>query len=529
MKDHTVALDAAATPTTFRFAPVFNAAVAFIDRHLDEGRGEKIVIRDDDGDVTYAALAENVNRCGNVLKSLGLDPGDRIVMIVKDCPAFFYLFWGAIKAGYIPVPVNTLFRAKDFQYIIENSACRALVYSPEYAAEVLPAAKALTPGPSTVLATDGGEGTIMAMLADASGDLKPASAGPDDDCFWLYSSGSTGAPKGVVHAQRAMVVTSQLYGVDVLGVGADDVCFSAAKLFFAYGLGNAMTFPLWVGAQAVLLAGRPTPDSVFETIGRYKPSIFFGVPTLYAAALNALEAADADLGSVRTYISAGEPLPPNILRRWHERTGLDVYDSIGTTEILHIFIANRPGALKPATTGRLVAGYEAKIVGEDGKAVATGERGKLMIRGDSLFKYYWRNPEKTAQSLIGGWLATGDSYHQDEDGFFICGGRNDDMMKVGGIWCSPVEIEARLVDHDKVLEAAVVGREDADDLVKPEAHVVLKDAADASDDLAAELLQHCKSGLAPYKYPRWVNFVDDLPKTATGKIQRFKLRAGDGA
>jgi benzoate-CoA ligase family protein len=526
MKDHTVELDTANSPTTFQFAPVFNVAVPFIDRHIEEGRGDKIAIRDDSGDITYRSLAEDVNRCGNVLKSLGLDAGDRVVMIVKDGPAFLYLFWGAIKAGYVPVPVNTLLRAKDFQYLIENSACRALVYSPEFSAEVLSAVDALSSGPAYVLAAEGGEGTVVATMAGVPGSLEPSSAAPDDDCFWLYSSGSTGPPKGAVHAHKSMVVTSQLYGVDVLGMGEADVCFSAAKLFFAYGLGNAITFPLWVGAQAVFLAGRPTPESVFDVIARYRPNIFFGVPTLYAAALNALESRDADLSSVRVCISAGEPLPPNILRRWKDRTGLDILDSLGTTEILHSFVANRADDLKPGTTGRLVAGYEARIVDEEGRDVVPEEPGKLMIRGDSLFKYYWGQPKKTAESLIDGWLATGDTYHLDEEGYFVCGGRSDDMMKVGGIWCSPVEIEARLIDNDKVLEAAVVGRADDNDLIKPEAHVVLKNAADASDDLAAELLQHCKSGLAPYKYPRWFNFVDDLPKTATGKIQRFKLRAG---
>jgi len=314
----------------------------------------------------------------------------------------------------------------------------------------------------------------------------------------------------------------------VLGVTADDICFSAAKLFFAYGLGNAMTFPLWVGGQAVLYPARPTPDSTFETIETYKPTLYFGVPSLYAAQLQALESADPDLSSLRRCVSAGEPLPAAILRRWKVRTGLDILDGIGTTEILHIFVTNMAGDVRPGTSGRVVPGYEARIVDEDGRDVAPGETGRLRIRGGSTLKYYWNNPEKTAQTLIDGWVDTGDTYYQDADGYFVCCGRSDDMMKVGGIWCSPVEIEARLIEHPKVLEAAVVGRPDADELIKPEAFIVLNDPAEAGGggDLAAELLAHCKAGLAPYKYPRWFNFVESLPKTATGKTQRYKLRQG---
>ena len=524
MRDHTVAVDTSLTPSEIEFSPVYNAAVTFIDRHLEEGRGGKNAILGDGGSVTYAELAANVNRCGNVLANLGLARGERVVMVVKDCAEFFYLFWGAIKAGFVPVPINTMLRAQDLQYFIKNSQCAAVIYSPEFAGEVDAALKESDPGPAHPIPVDGEGTTIVSLMAGASPDLSPVAAGPDDDCFWLYSSGSTGAPKGVVHAHAAFAATCQYYAVETLGMGEDDVCFSAAKLFFAYGLGNAMTFPLWLGATAVLFAGRPDPGSMFKNIEAYKPTIFFGVPTLYAALLRAMETETPDLSSVRVYVSAGEALPPNILERWRAKTGHDVYDSIGTTEILHIFLCNTAEHLRPGSSGRPVTGYEAKIVDDAGKYVAQGETGRLMIRGDSLFKHYWRNPKKTAQSLLGGWLATGDTYYEDEDGYFVCCGRSDDMLKVGGIWCSPVEIEAKLVEHPKVLEAAIVGRADGDKLIKPEAHVVLNDPADASPELAKELLQHCKSGLAPYKYPRWFNFIDDLPKTATGKIQRFKLR-----
>ncbi len=524
MPDHTVTVDSSADPSAIRFAPVYNAAATFVDRHIEEGRGAKVAIRSEAGAVTYAELAQNVNRGGNALLALGVAPGERVVMVVKDCAEFFYLFWGAIKAGLVPVPVNTLFRAKDFQYIFENSECTAVVYSPEFEGEVEPAVTAAQPPPVHAVPVEGEGKTVLALMAGASDSLSPTPARAEDDCFWLYSSGSTGAPKGVVHAHGSIAVTCQYYAVETLGMGEDDICFSAAKLFFAYGLGNAMTFPLWVGAQTVMFSGRPTPDAMFENIESYKPTIFFGVPTLYAALLRAMETQTPDLSSVRAFVSAGEALPPNILERWRKQTGRDIYDSIGTTEILHIFICNRDKNIRPGASGRLVTGYEARIIDEHGKDVPQGETGRLMIRGDSLFKYYWRNPEKTAQSLSDGWLATGDTYYQDEEGYYVCCGRSDDMLKVGGIWCSPLEIEAKLVEHPKVLEAAIVGRADDDDLLKPEAHVVLNDPADASPDLADQLLQHCKTGLAPYKYPRWFNFIDDLPKTATGKIQRFKLR-----
>jgi len=524
MQDNTVSVDPSTSPATLSFAPRFNVAVPFIDRHLTEGRDGKVAIRSADGDVTYGALAAHVNRAGNALRTLGLAAGDRVVMAVKDCPAFFYVFWGAIKAGFVPVPVNTLLRANDYRFIIEDSGCAALVYSPEFAGEVEPALAAVRPGPAHRIATEGGAGSFTALMDAAADALEAVPATADADCFWLYTSGSTGTPKGGVHAHRDMVVTSQYYGVETLGVREADIHFSAAKLFFAYGLGNAMTFPLWTGGQAVLFGGRPTPAIMFETIATYRPTIYYAVPTLYAAQLHALEKQPADLSSLRACVSAGEPLPANLFEQWRDMTGLLILDGIGTTEVLHIFISNRLDNHKAGSSGRLVPGYQARIVDDHGNSVATGQVGNLMIRGDSIISRYWDDPERTARALVGGWMHTGDSYYQDEDGYFVCCGRSDDMLKVGGIWVSPVEIEARLVAHDKVLEAAIVGRPDEDEMIKPEAFIILKDPGAASEALADELRDHCKRGLAPYKYPRWVNFVEALPKTATGKIQRFKLR-----
>ena len=526
MQDHTVVVDHAPTPSTIAFAPVFNVAVPFIDRHLSEGRSEKTAIRTVAGDVTYGQLAEQVNRCGNVLREAELVPGDRLLMIVKDCPEFFYLFWGAIKAGVVPVPVNTLLRAPDYQYMIDDSACAAVVYSPEYAAEVAPALASAARRPEA-LATEGDGAALQARLARASPTLDAVAATADDDCFWLYSSGSTGRPKGAVHRHRDIVVTCVHYAVDTLGMAEDDVCFSAAKLFFAYGLGNAMTFPLWLGATALLSDQRPSPQMTFDLIERFKPTLYFGVPTLYAAQLRELEQAPRDLSSLRLCVSAGEALPPDIFRRWQALTNLVVLDGIGSTELLHIFISNRLEDCKPGASGRVVPGYETRIVDENGAPVPPGETGRLLVKGESAARCYWNNPEKTAATMRGEWVDTGDTYLRDDEGYYVYCGRSDDMLKVGGIWCSPVEIESRLVEHPNVLEAAVVGRADDDGLTKPEAHVVLHDAGDASGAMANELLAHCQDGLARYKYPRWIHFVDDLPKTATGKIRRFQLRKRD--
>ena len=510
------------------FSSGFNVALPFIDRHLGEGRGEKVAIRSRQGTVTYAELAAAVNRSANLLVDLGVGRGERLLMVVKDCREFFYLFWGAIKAGIVPVPVNTLLRAKDYAFMLEDSACAALVYSPEFAAEVEAALAASAHEPAHVLQVEGPGRSFAALAARASDTFTAIPAAPDEECFWLYSSGSTGTPKGAVHLHRDMVVSSHCYGTRTLGVGEADVCFSAAKLFFAYGLGNGMTFPLWAGATAVLLDGRPTPESTFETIEEFKPTLFFGVPTLYAAQLNALGKRKPDVSSVRLCVSAGEALPAEIFRRWREETGLVILDGIGSTEALHIFISNRADEYKPGSSGKLVPGYEAVIVDEHGRELPAGEPGRLLIRGRSMAKYYWRNPEKTAGTMLDGeWLNTGDTYYRDAEGFFYYCGRSDDMLKVGGIWCSPIEIEATLIEHPNVLEVAVVGRADAHSLVKPEAWIVLRDGVPPGSETEEDLLRHCKAKMAPYKYPRHFHFVTQLPKTATGKIQRFRLRAGE--
>ncbi|MEE8435049.1 MAG: benzoate-CoA ligase family protein [bacterium] len=530
MEAHTHAIDHSGGGSRFEFSGVYNAAVYFIDRHLSEGRGAKVAIRTtDDEQVTYAELAERVNRCGNALLTLGLRRGERMAMVVKDCPEFFYLFWGAIKAGIVPVPVNTMLRSADYKYILEDSQAAAIAYSPEFAAEAEPAIEQARPAPAPLrLPVEGAPGSVRDLIAAASPELEAATTSPEDDCLWLYSSGSTGSPKGAVHVHKSISPTCQYYPVEVLGLTEADVTFSSAKLFFAYGLGNAMTFPLYVGASTVLAAERPTAESLFAAIEKFRPTIFFSVPTLFAAQLKLLETESPDVSSLRVCTSAGEALPAELFSRWKEKTGVMILEAMGTTEALHTYISNRFDAFKPGYTGLINPGFEGKIVNEEGREAPRGEPGEMWVRAQTGLRLYWNKPEKTAATLKGnGWLSTGDTMTQDEDGFYQFHGRNDDMLKVGGIWCSPAEIEARLIEHPKVLESGVVGRADEHGLIKPEAWVVLKNVGDGNEAMEKELREHCRTGLASYKYPRWFRFVEDLPKTATGKIQRFMLRKGE--
>ena len=531
-------VDRSQSPSRLSFAPGFNVTAPFIDRHLREGRGARVAIRCREGEVTYAELAANVDRCGVALRRAGLAQGERMLMVVKDCPEFFYLFWGAIKAGIIPVPLNVILRAADYRAILDDAAAAAVVFSPEFAAEVEPALAgpgghrpASGAGPATprlALPVEGGEPCLRKLLGEAPAELVAVPAEATAPCFWLYTSGSTGRPKGAVHRHRDMVVTSELFGRGVLGVREDEVIFSAAKLFFAYGLGNAMTFPLWAGATSVLLDVRPTAHNTLDTIERTRPTLYFGVPTLYASQLQALESARPDLSSLRLCVSAGEPLPAELYRRWKERTGLSILDGLGSTEALNTFLSNRPDDVRPGTSGRPVPGYEVRILAPDGGVAAPGEQGRLQVRGDSTAICYWNNPEKTARTMQGDWLDTGDTCYRDGDGYYHHCGRSDDMMKVGGIWCSPSEIESRLIEHPDVREAAVAGIPDAHGILKPEAWVVLRDGVAPSDRMADALMIHCKSHLAPYKFPRRVHFVGQLPRTATGKVQRYLLRHGAG-
>ena len=505
----------------------FNLATYLVERHVREGRGDRVALVTAEGPTTYAGLDALVNRAGNALAGLGVAPEQRVALILYDGLAFYAAFLGAIRIGAVPVPVNTLLRRSDFQYILNDSRAPVAIVSAPLAQDVLPITELLRSLRHLVIA-DGDSGTLPSfesLVNAASPRLEPADTHKDDPAFWLYSSGSTGPPKGTIHLQHDAVYTIEGYARGVLGMSDGDCCLSAAKLFFAYGLGNSLTFPLGLGAQAVVLPGRATADAMFEAIDRYRPSMFFAVPTLYAAMLQVEDAAARfDLSSLRFCVSAGEALPSEIFRRWHDRFGLEIVDGIGSTEMLHIFISNRPGACRPGTTGIEVPGYEAKIVDEDGAPLPAGSVGTLLVSGDSAASGYWKHHERTKKTFQGHWVNTGDKFVRDEDGYYHYCGRSDDMLKVGGIWVSPVEVENTVLAHPAVLECAVVGAIDVDGLTKPKAFVVLRPGLPPTHETAHDIQSFVKANIAPFKYPRWVELVAELPKTATGKIQRFRLR-----
>ena len=518
--------DHAVSPPRIEMAREYNAAEDLIERNLAAGRGAKAAYLDDTGACTYAELAERVNRCGSGLRSLGLRMEDRVAIAMLDTVDWPTAFLGAIKAGIVPIALNTLLTTKDYEYMLSDSRARALLVSEALLPAFAPLLGKLPFLEHVIVSGADAKGHLayQDVLAKGSPRLATAPTTCDDACFWLYSSGSTGTPKGTVHVHSTLVLTAELYARPILGIREGDVVFSAAKLFFAYGLGNALAFPLAVGATTVLMAERPTPAAVFKRLTERKPHIFYGVPTLYAALLADANFPQREALGLRICASAGEALPANLGQRWKERTGVDILDGIGTTEMGHIFLSNRPGEVRYGTTGRLVPGYEVRVVDDAGQPVKPGEVGDLYIAGPTSAAYYWNQREKSRSTFQGVWTRSGDKYSFDADGFYTYAGRSDDMLKVSGIYVSPVEVEGALISHEAVLEAAVVGHEDENRLVKPKAYIVLKPGQPASDALKAALQQHVKDKLAPYKYPRWIEFIGELPKTATGKIQRFKLR-----
>lgn len=510
-----------------------NAATAFIDAHLAQGRGERMALRWRDQAISYAELAAKVNQTGNALRRLGVRVEERVLLVVLDSPAFVYSFWGTLKIGAVPVPVNTALRAEDYAYLLDDSRATTLIVSAELWPTLAPVAQArsipsIIAGPAQPGELDGV--TFDEFIEAEAPELEPQATHHDDTALWLYSSGSTGTPKGAVHQHRNLVYCADTYAREVLSIGPDDVSLAAPRLFFAYGLGGGMNFALRVGATAALVSERPTPDGMFRAISEYKPTLFFGVPTLYAAMLQIPDVERRyDLSSLRLCVSAGEPLPAELFTRWKARFDLEILDGIGTTEALHIFLSNRAGQARPGSSGLPVEGYELRVIDEEGQPVAQGQMGDLLVAGGSLTSGYWRKRETTQRTLYGKWLRTGDTYYQDSDGYYWYCGRADDMLKVSGQWVSPAEVEGLLFEHEAVLEAAVVGWQDAERLIKPKAFVVLKDGRQPSPELAAELQAFVKARTLPHKYPRWIEFVAKLPKTTTGKIQRYKLRTNNGA
>ena len=505
----------------------FNVADYLVARHVREGRGDSTALVTAAGPTNYSELDALVNRAGNALRSLGVAREQRVVLLLHDAPAFYAAFLGAIRSGAIPIPVNTLLRQGDYQFILNDSRAVVAIVSEPLIGEILPIAH-LLPSLKHLVVSGGalaGLSSFETLIDGASATLQSAHTHKDEPAFWLYSSGSTGPPKGAVHLHHDIVYTIEDYARGVLQMTAQDRCLSAAKLFFAYGLGNSLSFPLGVGAQAVVIPGRSAPEAMFEAIDRFRPTIFFGVPTLYAGMLQIENAATRfDLSSLRFCVSAGEALPPEIFRRWHERFGLEIVDGLGSTEMLHIFLSNRPGACRPGTSGVEVPGYSARILDEEGVAVPAGDIGTLMVSGESAAAGYWNQHAKSKATFQGHWVNTGDKYFRDDDGYYHYCGRSDDMLKVGGIWVSPVEVENTVLTHEAVLECAVVGMTDTDGLTKPKAFVVVRPGAPPTEETARGIQAFVKSRIAPYKYPRWIEFVPELPKTATGKLQRFRLR-----
>jgi len=511
--------DCAATGDVFNYADYLFG--------LNRGRAQKVAYIDDQGTLSYGDLELRARRLAQSLLGTGLRRDERVLLLMHDCNDWPVVFLGSIFAGIVPVAVNTLLTADDYLYMLQHSRARTVLVSNALLAMLRSALQAGEHNVDTVLVSrvdgplQGGEVDLETCLQAGEPMARAAATSPDDIGFWLYSSGSTGNPKGTVHTHANPYWTSKLYGEGVLGITERDICFSAAKLFFAYGLGNALTFPLSVGATSVLLAGRPIPELIYQILLEHQPTLFFGAPTGYVAMLAAADLPAAEKLSLRLAVSAGEALPAELAQRFTSHFGVDVIDGIGSTEMLHIYVSNQPGAVRYGSSGIPVPGYDIELRGDDGQPVADGEIGDLYVRGPSAAIMYWNNRAKSRETFQGEWTRSGDKYVRNEDGSYTCSGRSDDMLKVSGMYVSPFEVEATLAQHEAVLECAVIGKIDDEGLVKSKAYVVLGEGQQAEED---ELKNFVKERLAPYKYPRFIEFIDQLPKTATGKIQRFRLR-----
>ena len=506
----------------------YNAAVEFVDRNVAEGRGEKTAYIDPSRNLTYGELRDTAARIGPMLARMGIEPENRIALVLLDTVEFPVLFWGAIRAGIVPVLVNTRLTVDQYRYLFEDSRAKAVFVSTALLPMVQEAAKDL-PNVKEIVVVGGGPASVPrldTLLAAENEGAAPAQTTADEIAYWLYSSGTTGNPKGTMHVHSTPMNIARTSGQTRIGIREDDVVFSPPKLFFAYGLGT-MLCTTWAGATLVLYPERPTPQTVFETLRGFQPTIFFAVPTLYAAILADPECKRENMSNrLRLCFSAGEPLPPHVGMEWKQRFGVDIVNGVGSTEMGHLFVTNLPDAVEYGTSGVPVEGYELRLVDENGEDVADDELGELLVRCESAAIGYWNQREKSRRTFLGEWTRTGDKYVRRADGVYSYCGRTDDMFKVSGIWVSPFEVEAALVSRPLVLEAAVVPAEDDNGLVKPKAYVVLKDFGgnDAGRAMYEELKVHVKRSIGPWKYPRWIEFVDSMPKTATGKVQRYMLR-----
>jgi benzoate-CoA ligase family protein len=507
----------------------FNVASRFVDRNILEGRGGRTAIECGDEQITYWQLQERTNRAGNALRKLDVRPEERVLLFLSDGPEFLYCFFGAIKAGAVAVPANPLLKAHAYEYLLNDTRARVVFVSEaslpqlhsiprerlRYLREIVVVGEANPP-----------HLCLRELMAVSSPELEAEPTSPDDPAFWLYSSGSTGAAKGCVHLHHDMVISSELYARNILRMNQDDRCYSVARLFFAYGLGNAGYFPLYCGATTILSPARPTPAGIYADIERFRPTLFFSVPSNYVALLahTSADGREFDLRSVRQAISAGEALPAPLFERFKRRFGIEILDSMGSTETLQMVIANRPGETRPGSSGKIIPGFEARIVDDEGRTLPQGEIGNLLIKADSTCSGYWNQHEKSKATFEGHWFRTGDKYYQDADEYFWYAGRADDVFKVNGRWVGPAEVESALIAHPAIREAAVIARDDENGLTKPAAYVVVDPTFAASNELARDLQNWVAEKIGGYRRPQWIEFLPELPKTATGKLQRYKLR-----
>lgn len=504
----------------------YNAAQILVDQNVERGYGNKPAFVDPNRSLTYSALQTATNQVANVLTGLGVQRESRVALLMRDDVDYPCMFWGAVRAGIVPVCLNTLLTAEQYRYMLTDSRAQALVVSASLIDVVQPILDELPDLKHIIVAGQGDTSyqNLQTLIDAADTRFETVKTSGDEAAFWLYSSGTTGAPKGVPHVHTSPAYVADHYGKHVLGIRHDDICFSAAKLFFAYGHGASMAIPMSVGATTALLPDRPTPEAVLSMLKSSNATLFFGVPTLYAAMLADPECRPENCSDqLRLCISAGEALPEDVGMSWKSRMGTDILDGIGSTEMLHVFLSNRPDDIRYGTTGREFPGYRLRLVDPDGIEVENGELGELLVAGGSAGNGYWNQRKKSRATFAGEWTHTGDKYTRDKDGYYYYAGRTDDMFKVSGRWVSPFEVEQALVSHPWVIEAAVVAHEDDEGLIKPKAYVVTTDQAEQKA-LFDTLKDHVKKAIGVWKYPRWIEVVDDLPKTATGKIQRFKLR-----